>query len=129
MEEQVLPHFTVPKMVPYSRLGDLKTHLKTFKTQMLISWGFDVVCCKMFVGTLTRTALQWFKRTSYGTVNSFQTFSQLFLQQFAANQVKPPKLVDLFDIRQKEREPLRTFLNQFYETTVKIDHSNEEMFL
>jgi len=53
----------------------------------------------------------------------------MFLQQFATNQVKPQKLADLFDMRQKEGESLRAFLNLFCETTIKINSPNEEMFL
>jgi len=37
MEEQVPPHFMVPKIAPYSGSGDPKSHLKAFGAQMLIS--------------------------------------------------------------------------------------------
>jgi len=60
-------------------------YLKAFGAQMLISTGFDVVRCKNFVGILIGMTLQWFTRISNGTVDSFKTFSQLFLQQFVAN--------------------------------------------
>jgi len=71
MEEQVLPHFMVLKMTPYLGSVDLETHLKAFEAQMLISRGFDAIRCKMFVGTLTGTALQWFSRISDDMIKSF----------------------------------------------------------
>jgi len=80
MVEQVLPHFMVLKMTPYSRSRDPETHLKGFGAQMLISGGSDVIRYKMFVGILTRMTLQWFSIIPNGTIDSFQTFFQLFLQ-------------------------------------------------
>jgi len=100
-------------MAPYLGLGDLETHLKAFEAQMLISDGFNIFRYKMFVGTLTRTTLQWFNKIIDGMIDSFRTFSQLFLQQFTMNQVKPQKLANLFDVHHKEGESLCGFLNQF----------------
>jgi len=91
MVEQVLPHFMVLKLTLYLGSRDPETHLKGFRAQMLISGGSDVIRCKMFVGTLTGMTLQGFSTIPDGTIDSFQTFFQLFLQQFATNQVKPPK--------------------------------------
>jgi len=75
MEEQVLSHFMVPKMTSYLGLGDPETHFKAFGAQMLISGDSDAIQCKMFEGTLTRNALQWFSRIPKGTIDSFKTFS------------------------------------------------------
>jgi len=34
-------------------------------------------------------------------------------QQFSVNQVKPPILYDLFNVRQREGESLKDYLNRF----------------
>jgi len=92
-------------MAPYLGSGDPKTHVKAFGAQMLIVEAFDAVRCKMFVGTLIGTTLQWFSRIPDGTVDSLQTFSQLSLT-ICSESGQAPKLADLFDIRQKEGESL-----------------------
>jgi len=43
MEEQVLPHYMVPKITLLSGLGDLESHLKLFEAQMLILGDSDIV--------------------------------------------------------------------------------------
>jgi len=53
MDKLVPPHYMVQKIMPFSRTEDPKIHLKVFRVYMLISGGFDVVRCKMFVGTFT----------------------------------------------------------------------------
>jgi len=105
-EEQVPSHFMVQKMTPYSGLGEHKTHLNAFRAQMLISGVTDVIRCKMFVVILIKTTLQWFIRIPNNTIDSFKTISHIFLQKISANQIKPLKMADLFDIRQKEGKSL-----------------------
>jgi len=45
---------------------------------MIISRGTDVIHCKMFMGTLTGTTLQWFVGLLDGHITSFDQFSELF---------------------------------------------------
>ena len=58
----------VPKMAPYARSWDLETRLQALKAQMLFSGGSDVVCGKIFVGTLIKMVLQWFSKIPYSTI-------------------------------------------------------------
>jgi len=44
----------------------------------------------MFVGTLTRVALQLLSKILEGTIDLFQTFSHMFMEQFFANKVALP---------------------------------------
>jgi len=46
-----------------------------------------------------------------------------------AKKVKPPKLAELFDIRQHEIEPLKDYLNRFCDIIVKINPLDEKMFI
>jgi len=91
---------------------------------MLISGDWDAIRCKMFVGTFTGTTLQWFSGIHDGVINSFQTFSQIFVERFATNKVKPPQIVDLFDIKQQEGELLKSYPNRFYDISVRIHQPN-----
>ena len=78
MAEQVPPHYMIPKMVPFSGLGDPECHLKYFRAQMSILRGSDVIRCKMCIGTFTGIDVQWFNGILDGTIDLFNTFSQYF---------------------------------------------------
>jgi len=118
MEEPIPPHYMTPKMLAFSGLEDLETHLKAFQAHMLNLGGSDAIRYKMLQGTFTRTALKWFSGLLDGTIHSFQEFYQMFGEQFAANIITPPRIADLFDIKQKESEPLKEYLNHFCEVSI-----------
>jgi len=105
----------MPEISTFSGIEDLETHLKAFQAQMLISGGLNAIKYKMLQGSFTGMALKWFSGIPNGTINSFREFSQLFGEQFVANMVKPPRMGDLFDVRQKEGEPLKKYLKRFCE--------------
>jgi len=69
--------------------------------------------CKVFVGTLVSTTLKWFRNFPHSTITSFAVFARTFVERFAANRAKAPKMTDLFDIRQGGDLSLREYLNHF----------------
>ena len=127
MDEPIPQHIVMPKIPPFSGVEDPETHLKVFQAQMLISRGSDAVRCKLLQATFTGTALRWFSGISDEAISSFQEFSQLFEEQFAAHIVKPPRIANLFDITQKDGEPLKLFLNRFCEISVCVQNPRDEM--
>ena len=71
----------------------------------------------MFMGTFTGTTLQWFSGIPDGQITSFPRFS--------INKVKPPRLYELFSVR----ETLKDYLNRFCAVTVKLQTHDEEMMI
>ena len=57
MEEQVPPHYMVPKMAPFSGMGDPEVHLQTFKAQILILGGIWCGSMQNVRGTFTGITL------------------------------------------------------------------------
>jgi len=53
----------------------------------------------------------------------------LFREQFSANKVKPPKLYDLFSVRQREEKTLKNYLNRFCAVTIRLQTHDEEMMV
>jgi len=128
MDEPVPTHYVTPK-ITFSRTEDPENHLTMFNAQMIISRGSDAVRCKMFMGTFTGTAMQWFSGLPDGHITSFAQFAKLFREQFYANQVKPPELYDLFNVRQKEGETLKVYLNRFWALTVRLQTHDEKVMV
>ena len=79
------------------------------------------------MGTFTGTAIQWFSGLPDGHVTSFAQFAKLFREQFYANRVKHPILCDLFNVRQREGETQKDYLNQFWALTVKLRTHEENI--
>jgi len=96
---------------------------------MLISEGTNAICCKIFVGTLTGIALEWFSTLPNASINSFSDFSRAFLERFSANRAKPMEMADMFDVRQNTDESLNQFLNCFSNISMKIMDPNETLLV
>ena len=121
-------HYVAPK-IAFTRVEDPESHLTAFNAHMIISGGSNVVRCKMFMGTCTGTTIQWFSGFPDGHISSFAQFAKLFREQFHANRVKLPVLFDLFNVRQREGETLKDYLNRLCALTVTILKSGEEQSL
>ena len=52
-------------------------------------------------------------------------FSKIFLTQFIVYKWKPPKVIDLFDIKQYPDETLKEYLNKFNNIIVRVLDPNE----
>jgi len=83
----------------------------------------------MFMGTFTGTTLQWFSGIPGGHITFFSQFSMMFREQFSTNKVKPPRIYDLFGVRQREGEPLKGYLNRFNALTVRLQTHDEDMMI
>jgi len=129
MDELIPPHFIILKIPPFFGEGDPEAHLKAFRAQMLISGGSDAIRCKMFVGTLTGTALKWFSKLPTTSIASFAAFSQVFMERFAVNRPKQLQIADMFDIKQRPEESLKQFLNRLCDVSVRLVNPSEEMLV
>ena len=94
-----MPAHYMASKITFTGVEDPESHLIAFNAQMIISGGLDAVRCKMFMGTFTGTAIQWFSGLPDGHITSFAQFAKLFREQFYANWVKPPILYDFFNVR------------------------------
>jgi len=129
MAEIVPQHFIIPKIPSFTGNSDPEAHLKAFNTQMLVSGGSDAVRCKVFVGTLAGTTLKWFDSLPRSSISSFAMFARTFMERFAANKSKLPKMADLFDVKKNSDETLREYLNCFCDACTSISSPNEEILV
>jgi len=53
----------------------------------------------------------------------------LFREQFYANRVKPQVLYDLFNVRQREGQTLKDYLNRFWAFTLKLQSHDENVMV
>jgi len=48
-------------------------------------------------------------------------------EQFSSNKVNTPRLYDLFNVKQREGESLKEYLNRFCAVLVRLQTQDEEM--
>jgi len=89
----VIPATFVGPKATFTGIEDPKAHLTAFHTHMMLSGGSHVVHCKLFMSTLTGTALAWFVGLPDGQITSFEQFSTLFREQSIVNRAPPPSLI------------------------------------
>ena len=122
-------HYITPKIAFLTGIEDPENQLTTFNAKMIISEGTNVIQCKMFMDTFTSTTLQWFSGIPDGHITSFSQFPTMFREQFSANKVKPLRIYDLFDVRQREGESLKDYLNRFNALTIRLQTHDEDMMI
>ena len=99
--DSVVPANTVAMKASFTGVEDPKAHLTAFHTQMMLSGGrSDAIYCKVFMSTLSGTALDWFISLPTGHITTFHHFSKMFLEQYIVNKAPPLVSYDLFDMRQ-----------------------------
>jgi hypothetical protein len=63
------------------------------------------------------------------SVTIFEDLATRFMAQFAANTEKPFLLADLFDIRQRSTESLKSYLTRFNSATLMVTKPNVYKFV
>jgi len=53
----------------------------------------------------------------------------MFSEQFSTNKVKPPRIYDLFGVRQRDGESLKDYLNRLNALTVRLQTHDEDMMI
>ncbi|XP_020234647.1 uncharacterized protein LOC109814597 [Cajanus cajan] len=127
--EVVPPYLAIPRITPFDGTQDPDEHLMIYRAHMLINGGSDAVFCKLFVGTLTGTALKWFSQLVDRSVTGYDVLSRLFVAQFAANKRKSMTIADLLDVRQYREESLKEYLDRFNQVAIKVANPDEQMFV
>ena len=109
----------------------IRAHPATFAEvrRLAVAHIADAVYCKVFMSTLSGTALDWFVSIPTGHITTFQQFSKMFVKQYIVNKAPPFVSYDLFDIRQYQGESLKDFLNRFGARIVRLLGKDEEMFV
>jgi len=70
--DSVVPANTVVVKASFTEVEDPEAHLTAFHTLMMLSEGSDAIYCKVFMSTLSGTALNWFVSLPTGRITTFQ---------------------------------------------------------
>ena len=98
--DTTLPTTCLCPKVTFIGVEDLEAHLTAFHTQMMLTGGSDVVCCKLLMSTLAGAVLEWFVSLPDGHITTFDQFATLFREQYLVNKAPTRLSYDVFDIKQ-----------------------------
>ncbi|XP_010513511.1 PREDICTED: uncharacterized protein LOC104789525 [Camelina sativa] len=120
--------FTLPTMKMYDGTADPDDHIAQYKQRMFTT-AIQKECreatmCKGFGSSLTGAALQWFINLPNGSINSFASLTDLFVEQFASSRNLEKTADDLYEVRQKRDESLRAYVGRFNKEKVSIPSCN-----
>ncbi|XP_026441533.1 uncharacterized protein LOC113340623 [Papaver somniferum] len=109
---------TFPSRFDSSR--DAIEHLKMY-SMSLIQWkNYEVVMCKFFPASLEGEARKWFYNLAPGTVDSYETLVEAFLETYMQNSRPRPRVNRLFTLARRFREPLRSLTDRWRNLCTEI---------
>ncbi|KAL0759191.1 hypothetical protein Bca101_075341 [Brassica carinata] len=115
----------------YDGTGDPDDHIAQYKQRMLavaLPRTFrEATMCKGFGSTLIRPALQWCINLCIGSISSFATLSDKFVEQFESSRSLEKTSDSLYEILRHRVEPLHDYIARFNQENVSIPECNITM--
>ena len=77
------PHgFVIPSFATFDGFTDPYDHMLHYNQAMILNVGDDRLLCKVFSARLRGTALAWFHKLPYNSINSFIELWAAFISQY-----------------------------------------------
>ncbi|BFG19662.1 hypothetical protein CerSpe_059360 [Prunus speciosa] len=113
--EQAAPpkRFSTPSFTPFKGDSDPESHLKHFKSVMILHKADDALMCKVFVMTLRGAAQDWFHTLPSGSISSFKELAYVFAKEYTSYRTIKKNPDHLFNLRKKSDESLRDYIKRF----------------
>ncbi|XP_015969629.1 uncharacterized protein LOC107493067 [Arachis duranensis] len=123
-------NFTLPMTLsPYKGIRDPKIHVTKFESMMFLNSDSDPILCRSFPAFLDGAALLWFSNLPAGSISSFDEFTKLFINHFAASKIYVRDSDYLSIIKQGQHESLKKYMTRFTEANMQISDLNPEVQL
>jgi hypothetical protein len=130
IDEYPLPaKFKVPQLETFDGFKDPLDYLDSFRTIMRLHSVSDEIMCRTFPTNLRGSARTWFNQLETGSIDTFAQLSRAFIDNFIGGRRSARPANYLLNIRQKEGESLRSYVQRFNKEAVQIDEPNEYVAL
>ncbi|CAL8996243.1 unnamed protein product, partial [Prunus brigantina] len=113
--EQSAPpkRFSTPSFTHFKGDSDPESHLKHFKSVMILHKADDALMCKIFVITLRGAAQDWFHTLPSGSIGSFKELAYVFTKEYTSYRTIKKNSDHLYNLRKKSDESLRDYIKRF----------------
>jgi hypothetical protein len=130
VDEYPLPaKFKVPQLETFDGFKDPLDYLDSFRTVMRLQGVSDEIMCRAFPTNLRGSARTWFNQLETGSIDTFAQLSRVFIDNFIGGRRSARPANYLLNIRQREGESLRSYVQRFNKEAVQIDKPNEYVAL
>jgi hypothetical protein len=130
VDEYPLPaKFKVPQLETFDGFKDPLDYLDSFRTVMRLQGVSDEIMCRTFPTNLRGSARTWFNQLETGSIDTFAQLSRAFIDNFIGGRRSARPANYLLNIRQREGESLRSYVQCFNKEAVQIDEPNEYVAL
>jgi hypothetical protein len=114
-------------MDSYDGTTDPDEHIENIEAVLTYRSVQGAVKCKLFVTTLRRGAVTWFKNLRRNSINSWSDLCHEFTTHFTASRTQPKTVASLEAIVQGRNEPLRDYIERFNKEAVQVRGADETM--
>ncbi|XP_008227357.1 PREDICTED: uncharacterized protein LOC103326882 [Prunus mume] len=120
--EQAAPlkRFSTPSFIHFKRDSDPESHLKHFKSVMMLHKADDALMCKVFTMTLGGAAHDWFHTLPSGSITSFKELAYVFTKEYTSYRMINKNPNHLYNLCKKSDESLRDYIKRFKAETANI---------
>lgn len=91
--------------------------------------SFRPVKCRVFATTLIKSAQTWFSQLGDGIILGFDQLTVMFLHQFASSRKQMRSTQTLFEVKQKDNEPLSDFVKRFTTATLESPEGSDDLIV
>ena len=114
-----LPH----TLESYDFITDSQDHLTPFSATMLLSGSSDPIMCRSFPSTLRKLAMLWFSSLEPNSIHDFPELATHFLTHFSTSRAHHKTSANFINLK-RDHEPLRAFMNRFFQEALQIKDHN-----
>ncbi|CAL9024583.1 unnamed protein product, partial [Prunus brigantina] len=113
--EQAAPpkRISTPSFTPFKGDSNPESHLKHFKSVMILHKADDALMCRVFVITLRGAAQDWFHTLPSGSIGSFSELAYVFTKEYTSYRTIKKNPDHLYNLRKKSDESLRDYIKRF----------------
>ncbi|CAL8992758.1 unnamed protein product [Prunus brigantina] len=113
--EQATPskRLSTPSFTHFKGDFDPESHLKHFKSVLILYKANDVLMCKVFAMTLGGAAQDWFHTLPSGSISSFKELAYVFTKEYISYRTIKKNPDHLYNLRKKSDESLRDYMKRF----------------
>jgi hypothetical protein len=120
------PKFKPVSLPKYNGFGNSRQFLMRYESAVNSAGGDDVALAKSFIIACEGPILNWYSLLPPHSVYSWVDLKTKFMQAFQMFHDTTAEASDLYNCKQKDREPLRNFVRRFMKQRSQIPEADEK---
>jgi hypothetical protein len=123
------PKFKSVSLPKYNGFGNSRQFLMRYESAVNSAGGDDVALAKSFIITCEGPVLNWYSLLLPHSVCSWVDLKTKFMQAFQMFHDTTAESSDLYNCKQKDREPLRNFVRRFMQQRSQIPEADDKTMI